>query len=1040
MSNAVDAAGGYDGSNAAAAHRNVIPAGVDPKDIVIEKPQTDHREYRYVVLPNSMQAIVISDSKCDKAAASLSVKVGSAFDPKEVQGLAHFLEHMLFLGTEKYPDEAEYNKFLAKNGGMSNAYTADDVTNFFFGVSPVQLEEALDRFSQFFLSPLFTDTATDRELQAVDSEHSKNQQSDTWRTMQMLLNDANPKHPMCHFGTGNYETLKTLPEAAGVPVREHLLRFHSEYYSANIMCLAVLGKESLDDLEAMVKRKFSDVANKNVSVPDGPNMGKGEPAFVKEDWPRYVKILPVKDVRNLTFQFFLEQQWPMRWRTQPTKYLSFLIGHEGKGSLLSALKARQLATGLMAGPSNDECGFCNFEVKIQLTEKGEDQVQLVGELTFTYIRLMQQLPVSEELWRENRNIGEMGFRFRATPNPISVASSLAHTMQSGLPVDKLFSAVKVVDLDKEEIAEVASKLCCGTMRLEFATKKFKEAEDCPETEKWYGTRYGAGKLPSEWHEAWEGRRTGAIGAATVEEAGAEFGLALPLPNPFVAEKFDLKPRVGEIPLVPRRVQLPEVMAKNLGTSASSSPGRVLQVYCRQDDKFDLPKANLNVEIYSPFLATSVENRVAVSAWINCASEELAELSYDSSVAGLSYALSASSQGVSVRLGGYDDKLPILLDKVVETLRSLSEVSEHTFGLVHTVLLRNAKNAAKTTQPYQQCGTWMGRATSRTLITPEETLAHIEGLTAEKLRGFNEKVFESCYVEALLQGNYAESEVGLVFEPLLPLLQPKKAADIVPLGHGILPCAPGEIIMQRFDGTNPEEKNGAVILSLQASEESLENTTLVELAAQVLSQRCFDELRTKQQLGYIVALQASADLDGLCGLKVIVQSEKHPAEVQRRIDAWLKPALEQLVDSEGTSDETLAEYLEALLTLKKEKPKKLADEFGRNWGEIRARHFRFTRRDEVVAFLERPREETLREFRTYVREKLLTARRMTCQVLGAVAKEKAAKVAESGADASEEDVAEVRPYEGAVQVLESLAEVEAFRSKLTFMNTSVAIEA
>lgn len=68
----------------------------------IEKSSSDHREYQHVVLANGLRAMLISDSKCDKAAAALSMRVGSIFDPRDVQGLGHFCEHMLFLGTEKY--------------------------------------------------------------------------------------------------------------------------------------------------------------------------------------------------------------------------------------------------------------------------------------------------------------------------------------------------------------------------------------------------------------------------------------------------------------------------------------------------------------------------------------------------------------------------------------------------------------------------------------------------------------------------------------------------------------------------------------------------------------------------------------------------------------------------------------------------------------------------------------------------------------------------------------------------------------------------
>ena len=72
--------------------------------------------------------------------------LGSMNDPANLPGIAHFCEHMLFLGTEKYPVENDYSKFLSDHGGSSNAYTARDHTNYYFDVSPDALEPALDRY------------------------------------------------------------------------------------------------------------------------------------------------------------------------------------------------------------------------------------------------------------------------------------------------------------------------------------------------------------------------------------------------------------------------------------------------------------------------------------------------------------------------------------------------------------------------------------------------------------------------------------------------------------------------------------------------------------------------------------------------------------------------------------------------------------------------------------------------------------------------------------------------------------------------------
>lgn len=163
-------------------------------------------------------------------------------DPKEIPGLAHFCEHMLFLGTEKYPNENDYNKFLSEHNGSSNAATYPDHTLYYFDINPDQLHNALDRFAQFFLTPLFTESATERELNAVNLEHEKNIANDTWRLDQLDKHTADPNHPYNTFGTGNKYTLETRPKEKGINVREQLLEFHDKWYSANIMCLGVLGK------------------------------------------------------------------------------------------------------------------------------------------------------------------------------------------------------------------------------------------------------------------------------------------------------------------------------------------------------------------------------------------------------------------------------------------------------------------------------------------------------------------------------------------------------------------------------------------------------------------------------------------------------------------------------------------------------------------------------------------------------------------------------------------------------------------------------
>ena len=191
----------------------------------------------------------------------MQVEVGSALNPDEFPGLAHFLEHMLFMGTEKYPSEESYSKHCADSGGYDNAYTGLEQTNYHFEVSNEGFDKAFDMFAQFFIHPLFTADAVDREMNAVDSENQKNLQSDMWRFFQLLQHESNPDSALNRFSTGNLETLKK------DGVVEALKDFHQKWYSSNIMNLVVYSNKSIEDIETQVKELFSEVENKNIIVP-----------------------------------------------------------------------------------------------------------------------------------------------------------------------------------------------------------------------------------------------------------------------------------------------------------------------------------------------------------------------------------------------------------------------------------------------------------------------------------------------------------------------------------------------------------------------------------------------------------------------------------------------------------------------------------------------------------------------------------------------------------------------------------------------------
>lgn len=104
----------------------------------------DQKHYRHITLNNQLRVLLVHDEHAQKSAAALAVNVGHFDDPYHREGLAHYLEHMLFLGTEKYPTIGEFQSFISQNGGKNNAWTGTEHTCFFFDVVSEAYPEALD--------------------------------------------------------------------------------------------------------------------------------------------------------------------------------------------------------------------------------------------------------------------------------------------------------------------------------------------------------------------------------------------------------------------------------------------------------------------------------------------------------------------------------------------------------------------------------------------------------------------------------------------------------------------------------------------------------------------------------------------------------------------------------------------------------------------------------------------------------------------------------------------------------------------------------
>jgi len=311
-----------------------------------------------------LDVLLIEDKNTDYAAASMNVGVGHYSDPEHFLGLAHFCEHMLFLGSENFPDESEFSMYLASHSGSSNAYTDAGNTNYYFTVDKNYLYGALERWSQFFVAPLFEADATSRELNAVFSENAKNLQNDLWREDQLMRGLSNPNHPHSKFGTGNNESLVQIPAQFGEDLRTTLINFYSTYYSSNIMKLVILGKDPIEQLEEWAMQLFNSVPNRNVPLPQWT-----EKPFLPQYLMKKIYLVPLVNANGLEMRFSLPSMEEFFWY-KPIDYISYFLGHEAEGTVFWTLKTNGWATELEAGLAEDRSQFSEFIVGVHLTPLG----------------------------------------------------------------------------------------------------------------------------------------------------------------------------------------------------------------------------------------------------------------------------------------------------------------------------------------------------------------------------------------------------------------------------------------------------------------------------------------------------------------------------------------------------------------------------------------------------------------------------------------------------------------------------------------------
>jgi insulysin len=888
------------------------------------KSPNDDNEYRYITLDNQLRVLLISDPDSDKAAASMNVAVGSGNDPADREGMAHFLEHMLFLGTEKYPDPGEYQQFIKSHGGSHNAFTAFRDTNYFFDIQAEHLEPALDRFAEQFAAPLFTPELVDRERQAVHSEFSSKQKEDGRRFYSVKKAISNPEHPFHQFAVGN---LTTLQNTEADPLRPDLIDFWKANYSSNLMTLAVYGPQSLDKLETMVRERFGDIENRNLDIKTFE-----EPLYEPGTLPARVEVDALKDIRTLSLSFPIPSQQKY-YRDKPVNYIASLLGHEGPGSLFTQLKQAGLVESLSAGSGMDTGTQETVEISMSLTPEGLEKTDRILDLTFAYIDKIRDEGISRARFEEMKQLANIDFRFREDQDPVSAVTRLSMQMPHVAPEDVLRAPWMMEEYVPGQYRDVLGRLTPENVLV--AVQAPDPALESPRQTQWYDAEYAIEPLDQ-----------GAINPAAASRAA---NLALPMDNPFIPEDLGM------------------ISGPTMDEPVSLGSVNGIDIWYARDVRFDTPKANVFIGLRTPATTASARSNVLSGLLIDAIKTNLNAWAYPAQLAGLDYSIYSHLRGITIRVGGYNDKLHTLMMRILTQIADPT-LTQQRFNITRERMIDSLLNKAKD-RPVEQTSEFVQTALIENVFSTEDKLAAARGVTFDELKSFAEAFLSQVDPVMLAHGNLTPaSALNYARQISASVLRQSELADVPRSRVRVLPES------ETLAAIEVDHPDTGYTLYAQGDNTGVAERATYRLLAQIVASPFYEEIRTNRQLGYIVYAMPYEILE-TPALGFVVQSPSaSPDVINAAVEDFSKGFMNTLADMKPAD---LAREKQAVISKLLEADRQLGEISQRYWQEIDRGETDFDSRQQLAEAIRKvSRADLMEAFQSKVVERQRALRVVT----------------------------------------------------------------
>src|SRR5476649_603684 len=546
----------------------VAAPGWQPIKETVRKSSKDLRQYQAIRLANGMTVLLVSDPQASKSLAALAIPVGSLEDPDAQLGLAHYTEHMLLMGSKKYPEPESLSEFLKKHGGDHNASTASYRTAFYLEVENNALQPAIDRLADAIASPLLDPGYADKERHAVNAELTMARANDSLRMAQIRAETMNPAHPGSRFSGGNLDTLRDKP---GSNLHQALTAFYHRYYSANLMVAVIYSNQPLPQLAQIAAQTYGRVANHNATVPVIT-----VPAVTRKQTGILIHYQPVQPQKMLRIEFPIANN-SGAFRSKTDTYISYLIGNRSPDTLADWLQKQGLADAIDAGadPMVDRNGGV-FAIAVSLSDKWFRQRDEVVAAVFSYLKDLRVRGIQQQYFDEIAHVLDQDFRYPVITRNMDYIEWLVDSMLR-VPVAHVLDASYLADrYDPQAIAARLDSMTPENARVWFISP------DEPHNKIAYfvNAPYQVDNITQERLALWR-------------QTKEQIKLSLPALNPYIANDFSLIKPQSTPPH-------PQMIIDEPGLRLRYMPSRYFA---------DEPRADITLNFRNPTIMSNARNQV-----------------------------------------------------------------------------------------------------------------------------------------------------------------------------------------------------------------------------------------------------------------------------------------------------------------------------------------------------------------------------------------------------------------------------------------------